>query len=65
MPAGNVYYYYYFKTKDDVVAAVIQARAERIRQGLAAIQAGEQSPRSLVREGAARCWPAPCATRAS
>jgi TetR/AcrR family transcriptional regulator, transcriptional repressor for nem operon len=52
VPPGNVYYY--FKTKDDVIAAVIQAHAERIRQDLAAIQAREESPKgrlkSLVRE---------------
>src|SRR6266480_4478093 len=29
VPAGNVYYY--FKTKDDLVRAVIDARAEQVR----------------------------------
>jgi TetR/AcrR family transcriptional repressor of nem operon len=37
VPPGNVYYY--FKTKDDLVRAVIDARAEQVRAMLGALQA--------------------------
>ncbi|HEX9031112.1 MAG TPA: TetR/AcrR family transcriptional regulator [Streptosporangiaceae bacterium] len=56
VPPGNVYYY--FKTKDDVIAAVVEARAQQIRTTLAAIDARHQAPASrlkaLVREFAAQ-----------
>jgi AcrR family transcriptional regulator len=52
VPAGNVYYY--FKTKDEIIAAVIEAHAQRIRAALAAIDARHRTPKSrlkaLVRE---------------
>ena len=56
VPAGNVYYY--FKTKDEVIAAVIEAHAQRIKMTLAFINTRHRSPRSrlkaLVRELAAQ-----------
>ena len=52
VPLGNVYYY--FKTKDDVIAAVIDANAQRVSTVLALIDANHQSPKdrlnALVRE---------------
>jgi AcrR family transcriptional regulator len=52
VPAGNVYYY--FKTKDEVIAAVIGAHVQQIKETLAAIDAHHRSPKSrlkaLVRE---------------
>ena len=47
VPVGNVYYY--FKTKDDIVAAVIEAHAERIRATLAAIDARHPTPKSRLK----------------
>src|ERR1051326_536602 len=56
VPVGNVYYY--FKTKDDVIAAVIEAHAQRIDATLAAIETRHRSPKSrlkaLVRELSSR-----------
>jgi TetR/AcrR family transcriptional regulator, transcriptional repressor for nem operon len=56
VPAGNVYYY--FKTKDEVIAAVVDAHAERIVAALGLIDTRYRTPRSrlkaLVREFAAR-----------
>jgi len=56
VPAGNVYYY--FKAKDELIAAVIEARAEQIKSALAAIDARCSSPKdrlkALVREFAAQ-----------
>jgi AcrR family transcriptional regulator len=52
VPPGNVYYY--FKTKDDVIAAVIDAHLQMVRQMLASIDARHRSPKgrlkALVRE---------------
>ena len=52
VPAGNVYYY--FKTKDEVIAAVIEARTRQVKTTLAAIDAHHRAPKSrlkaLVRE---------------
>ena len=52
VPAGNVYYY--FKTKDEVIAAVIEARTQQVKTTLAAIDAHHRAPKSrlkaLVRE---------------
>jgi TetR/AcrR family transcriptional regulator, transcriptional repressor for nem operon len=52
VPAGNVYYY--FKTKDEVIAAVVEAHAQRVRSTLAAIDAKHRSSkgrlRALIRE---------------
>jgi TetR/AcrR family transcriptional regulator, transcriptional repressor for nem operon len=56
VPAGNVYYY--VKTNDDVIAAVVEVRAQQVRTDLAAIGARQQSPKerlkSLVCKFAAR-----------
>ncbi len=56
VPAGNVYYY--FKTKDEVIAAVIESRAQQTKTMLAFIDAHHRSPKSrlkaLVREFVAR-----------
>jgi TetR/AcrR family transcriptional regulator, transcriptional repressor for nem operon len=56
VPPGNVYYY--FKTKDEVIAAVIGAHAQELRDALADIDAREPSPKgrlkSMVREFADR-----------
>jgi AcrR family transcriptional regulator len=52
VPAGNVYYY--FKTKDDIIAAVVDAHAERVAATLASIDSSHRSPKGrlkgLVRE---------------
>jgi TetR/AcrR family transcriptional regulator, transcriptional repressor for nem operon len=47
VPAGNVYYY--FKTKDDVIAAVIDARTQQVKTTLAAIDAHHRSPKSRLK----------------
>jgi TetR/AcrR family transcriptional regulator, transcriptional repressor for nem operon len=46
VPPGNVYYY--FKTKDDLVRAVIDARAEQARAMLGSFQA-RRSPRARLK----------------
>jgi len=46
VPPGNVYYY--FKTKDDLVRAVIDARAEQVRAMLTTIQA-RRSPSARLK----------------
>jgi len=46
VPSGNVYYY--FKTKDDLVRAVIDARAEQVRVLLGAFQA-RRSPAARLK----------------
>ena len=47
VPAGNVYYY--FKTKDEVIAAVIEARIQQVKMTLAAIDAQHRSPKSRLK----------------
>jgi TetR/AcrR family transcriptional regulator, transcriptional repressor for nem operon len=47
VPAGNVYYY--FKTKDDIITAVIEARAQQIRTTLALIETRHRSPKSRLK----------------
>lgn len=47
IPRGN--FYYYFKTKDEILAAVIDARTERIRAMLAEWDAAEPGPRGRLR----------------
>jgi AcrR family transcriptional regulator len=46
VPSGNVYYY--FKTKDDLVRAVIDARAGQVRAMLDAVQ-GRRSPAARLK----------------
>jgi TetR/AcrR family transcriptional regulator, transcriptional repressor for nem operon len=46
VPPGNVYYY--FKTKDDLVRAVIDARAEQVRALLGSLQA-RRSPAARLK----------------
>ena len=47
IPRGN--FYYYFKTKDQILAAVIDARTERIRAMLAAWDAATADPAQRLR----------------
>jgi TetR/AcrR family transcriptional regulator, transcriptional repressor for nem operon len=47
VPVGNVYYY--FKTKDEVVAAVIAAYAEKMTTTLALIDARYRSPKGRLK----------------
>jgi AcrR family transcriptional regulator len=47
IPRGN--FYYYFKTKDDILGAVIDARAERIRAMLAEWDAADSDPRQRLK----------------
>ncbi|WP_460529879.1 TetR/AcrR family transcriptional regulator [Flindersiella endophytica] len=46
VPVGNVYYY--FKTKDDIIAAILQARAEELAGGLAALEHRHRSPKARL-----------------
>jgi AcrR family transcriptional regulator len=43
---GNVYYY--FKTKDDIVAAVVQARVDELAATFAALERRHRSPRARL-----------------
>ncbi|SFC00230.1 TetR/AcrR family transcriptional regulator [Streptomyces aidingensis] len=52
VPLGNVYYY--FKTKDDLVRAVIDAHAERVRATFAAYRAAHPDPRDRLKAFAAQ-----------
>jgi AcrR family transcriptional regulator len=47
VPLGNMYYY--FKTKDDIVAAVVDARTEEIRSATAALQRRHGSPKTRLK----------------
>jgi AcrR family transcriptional regulator len=47
VPVGNIYYY--FKTKDDIVAAVVEARTEEIRSATAALQRRHGSPKARLK----------------
>ena len=47
VPVGNVYYY--FKTKDDIVAAVIEARVQQSRAALDAIDRSHRSAKSRLK----------------
>src|ERR1700751_1773792 len=47
VPLGNVYYY--FKSKDDIVAAVVEARTEEIRSATAALQGRYGSPKARLK----------------
>ena len=43
---GNVYYY--FKTKDDILAAVMQARVDQLEATFAALERGHRSPKARL-----------------
>lgn len=47
VPLGNMYYY--FKTKDDIVAAVVEARTEEIRAATAALQRRHGNPKARLK----------------
>jgi len=47
VPLGNMYYY--FKTKDDIVAAVVEARTEEMRSATAALQRRHGSPKARLK----------------
>jgi AcrR family transcriptional regulator len=47
VPLGNMYYY--FKTKDDIVAAVVEARTEEIRSATAALSRRHGSPKARLK----------------
>jgi AcrR family transcriptional regulator len=47
VPLGNMYYY--FKTKDDIVAAVVEARTDEIRSATAALQRRHGSPKARLK----------------
>jgi AcrR family transcriptional regulator len=44
---GNVYYY--FKTKDDIVAAVVQARVDQLESTFAMLERGHRSPQARLK----------------
>jgi AcrR family transcriptional regulator len=46
VPVGNIYYY--FKTKDDIIAAVTQARVDQLEVAFAALAAGHRSPKARL-----------------
>jgi AcrR family transcriptional regulator len=47
VPLGNMYYY--FKTKDDIVAAVVEARTEQLRSATAALARRHGSPKARLK----------------
>jgi AcrR family transcriptional regulator len=47
VPVGNVYYY--FKTKDDIIAAVVRARADQIESSLATLERRHRSPKARLK----------------
>jgi AcrR family transcriptional regulator len=47
VPLGNVYYY--FKTKDDIVAAVVQTRAQEMESALAELERRHRSPKARLK----------------
>jgi AcrR family transcriptional regulator len=47
VPTGNVYYY--FKTKDDIVAAVVQARADELTAGTAELEHRHRRPKARLK----------------
>lgn len=47
VPLGNVYYY--FKTKDDIVAAVVEARSDQLRSATAALQRRHTTPKARLK----------------
>jgi TetR/AcrR family transcriptional regulator, transcriptional repressor for nem operon len=47
VPLGNVYYY--FKTKDEIVAAVVEARVGELAAALAALDKAHRSPKARLK----------------
>lgn len=47
VPVGNVYYY--FKTKDDIMAAVVAARAHQIESALGILEERHRSPNARLK----------------
>jgi AcrR family transcriptional regulator len=47
VPLGNVYYY--FKTKDDIFAAVVQARVDELESGFATLEHTDPSPQARLK----------------
>jgi AcrR family transcriptional regulator len=47
VPLGNMYYY--FKTKDDIVAAIVEARADQLRSATAALTRRHGSPKARLK----------------
>src|SRR5262245_15322142 len=47
VPLGNVYYY--FKTKDDIVAAVVQARLDELNSAFDALQGSHKAPKARLK----------------
>jgi AcrR family transcriptional regulator len=47
VPLGNVYYY--FKTKDDIFAAVLQARVDELESGFAILERADPSPQARLK----------------
>jgi AcrR family transcriptional regulator len=47
VPVGNVYYY--FKTKDDIVAAVVEARVGEIESAVGALERQHRSPKARLK----------------
>jgi AcrR family transcriptional regulator len=47
VPAGNVYYY--FKTKDDIIAAVVEARVRQIESAIAVLERRHRSPKARLK----------------
>src|SRR5437879_10674102 len=47
VPVGNVYYY--FKTKDDIIAAVVEARVRQIKSAIAALEHRHRTPKARLK----------------
>jgi TetR/AcrR family transcriptional regulator, transcriptional repressor for nem operon len=47
VPVGNVYYY--FKTKDDIVAAVVEARVCQIKSAIAGLERRHRTPKARLK----------------
>jgi AcrR family transcriptional regulator len=47
VPVGNVYYY--FKTKDDIIAAVVEARVCQIKSAIAALERRYRTPKARLK----------------
>jgi AcrR family transcriptional regulator len=47
VPLGNVYYY--FKTKDEILAAVVEARVAELRGALSALERAHRSPKARLK----------------